>query len=122
MTGQTVNKGTDMPKTDSRNNPTERQAYIITGPTSRIGRATAFERSMKLRNLCLAASLSIPISVGYSQSTDHKYPGLALQGPDHYSFTVGDVKITRIVPLGPVLELQRPHRRRTSEILGPITG
>ena len=32
-----------MPKTDSKNNPTERQAYIITGPTSGIGRATAFE-------------------------------------------------------------------------------
>jgi len=32
-----------MPKINSRNNPTERKAYIITGPTSGIGRATAFE-------------------------------------------------------------------------------
>jgi NAD(P)-dependent dehydrogenase (short-subunit alcohol dehydrogenase family) len=32
-----------MPKTNSMNNPTEREAYIITGPTSGIGRATAFE-------------------------------------------------------------------------------
>jgi NAD(P)-dependent dehydrogenase (short-subunit alcohol dehydrogenase family) len=32
-----------MPKTSSMNNPTERVAYIITGPTSGIGRATTFE-------------------------------------------------------------------------------
>jgi NAD(P)-dependent dehydrogenase (short-subunit alcohol dehydrogenase family) len=32
-----------MPKTDSKNNLTDRRAYIITGPTSGIGRATAFE-------------------------------------------------------------------------------
>jgi NAD(P)-dependent dehydrogenase (short-subunit alcohol dehydrogenase family) len=32
-----------MPKTNSMNNPTEHEAYIITGPTSGIGRATAFE-------------------------------------------------------------------------------
>jgi NAD(P)-dependent dehydrogenase (short-subunit alcohol dehydrogenase family) len=32
-----------MPKTNSMNDPTEREAYIITGPTSGIGRATAFE-------------------------------------------------------------------------------
>jgi NAD(P)-dependent dehydrogenase (short-subunit alcohol dehydrogenase family) len=32
-----------MPKIDSKNNPTEHPAYIITGPTSGIGRATAFE-------------------------------------------------------------------------------
>ena len=32
-----------MPKTNSMNHPTEREAYIITGPTSGIGRVTAFE-------------------------------------------------------------------------------
>jgi short-subunit dehydrogenase len=32
-----------MPKTNSINNPTQRESYIITGPTSGIGRATAFE-------------------------------------------------------------------------------
>ena len=32
-----------MPKTNSMNNPTQRESYIITGPTSGIGRATAFE-------------------------------------------------------------------------------
>ena len=32
-----------MPKTNFWNNPTKREAYIITGPTSGIGRATAFE-------------------------------------------------------------------------------
>src|SRR5260370_31388537 len=32
-----------MPKTNSMNNPTEREAYIITGQTSGIGSATAFE-------------------------------------------------------------------------------
>ena len=48
---------------------------------------------MKLRNLCLVASLGIPIAVANSQSANHN-PGLALQGPDHYSFTVGDVLIT----------------------------
>jgi NAD(P)-dependent dehydrogenase (short-subunit alcohol dehydrogenase family) len=32
-----------MTKTDSKNNLTDRRAYIITGPTSGIGRATAFE-------------------------------------------------------------------------------
>jgi NAD(P)-dependent dehydrogenase (short-subunit alcohol dehydrogenase family) len=32
-----------MPNTLSSNNPTNRKAYIITGPTSGIGRTTAFE-------------------------------------------------------------------------------
>jgi len=32
-----------MPKTNSMKHPTKRDAYIITGPTSGIGRATAFE-------------------------------------------------------------------------------
>jgi NAD(P)-dependent dehydrogenase (short-subunit alcohol dehydrogenase family) len=32
-----------MPKTNSMNNPTQRESYIITGPTSGIGRLTAFE-------------------------------------------------------------------------------
>src|SRR5690242_15727333 len=32
-----------MPKTNSMNNATQPVAYIITGPTSGIGRATAFE-------------------------------------------------------------------------------
>ena len=50
---------------------------------------------MKLRILCLALSLCIPIAVAYSQTGSHN-PGLAWQGPDHYSFTVGDVKVTAL--------------------------
>lgn len=49
---------------------------------------------MKLRNLWLAAFIVVT-TVAHSQSADHN-PGIALQGPDHYSFTVGDVKITAL--------------------------
>lgn len=50
---------------------------------------------MKLRNVCLAALIGIAAIVAHSQSAEHN-PLLALQGADHYSFTVGDVKVTAL--------------------------
>jgi hypothetical protein len=47
---------------------------------------------MQLRNLWLAG-LAIATTVSaHAQSANN--PGVALQGPDHYSFLVGDRKIT----------------------------
>jgi NAD(P)-dependent dehydrogenase (short-subunit alcohol dehydrogenase family) len=43
MTDQTHTKGAEMPQYSSTNNPAEGKAYIVTGPTSGIGRRTAFE-------------------------------------------------------------------------------
>ena len=54
----------------------------------------ARERSKKLCILCLAALLGSAV-VTYSQSANHN-PALAWQGPDHYSFTVGDVKVAAL--------------------------
>jgi glyoxylase-like metal-dependent hydrolase (beta-lactamase superfamily II) len=51
--------------------------------------------TMKLRNLWLGIVMSGLTVAGYSRSATPN-PGLALQGPDHYSFTVGDVKITAL--------------------------
>jgi hypothetical protein len=50
---------------------------------------------MKLRNLWLAALIGVAAVVAPSQSADHNSE-LALQGPDHYWFTVGDVKLTAL--------------------------
>ncbi|KAA6458663.1 MBL fold metallo-hydrolase [Acidobacteria bacterium AB60] len=49
---------------------------------------------MTYRNLLLAALISSAGIFGYSQPEGN--PGLALQGPDHYSFEVGDVKVTAL--------------------------
>src|SRR5262249_29577858 len=57
--------------------------------------AFLWEGSMKLRNLWLAALVGIAAVVVHSQSLDRN-PRLALQGPDHYSFGVGNVKVTAL--------------------------
>lgn len=51
--------------------------------------------TMKLRNLWLGIVMSGLTFAGYSRSATPN-PGLALQGSDHYSFTVGYVKITAL--------------------------
>jgi glyoxylase-like metal-dependent hydrolase (beta-lactamase superfamily II) len=50
---------------------------------------------MNLRNLWLSVLMSSLAFAGQSRSATPN-PGLALQGPDHYSFTVGHVKITAL--------------------------
>lgn len=50
---------------------------------------------IKLRKFLVLSLISLLTGVAYSQATNQN-PGPALQGPDHYSFTVGDVKITAL--------------------------
>jgi short-subunit dehydrogenase len=53
------------------NNPTERKAYIITGPTSGAGRATAFEMA-KHSTLMLVGRDSGKLGAG-SRPRDHHH-------------------------------------------------
>jgi glyoxylase-like metal-dependent hydrolase (beta-lactamase superfamily II) len=50
---------------------------------------------MNLRQLFVTALLGAVAVATYGQTADRN-PGLALQGPDHYSFVVGDVRITAL--------------------------
>lgn len=69
---------------------------------------------MKFRNLGLAALMSVGSIAAYSQAVNIS-PGLALQGPDHYSFTVGDVKVTALSDGSVPQELHVLLRNTTNE-------
>jgi hypothetical protein len=56
---------------------------------------------MRLRHLWLIAWMVVATGVAHAQPAIPN-PGIALQGADHYSFMVGNVKITRC-PMGPCL-------------------
>lgn len=51
---------------------------------------------MKLRSLALTILSGIALVAAFPQSPHQPNPALSLQGPDHYSFTVGDVRITAL--------------------------
>jgi glyoxylase-like metal-dependent hydrolase (beta-lactamase superfamily II) len=75
---------------------------------------------MKLNALRLIVLMSVAAMGAYSQPANQS-PGLALQGPDHYSFTVGDVKITALsdgtVPQDLHVLLQNTTNEKTDALL-----
>jgi len=73
-----------------------------------------WEEFMKLRNLWLSVLLGVTAVVAHAQSAGRN-PGLALQGPDHYSFTVGDVKVTALSDGSVPQDLHVLLRNTTSE-------